>query len=929
VQLVYDSDLNSNVAVDDDGAIRQINPIEPQLSDQPTPRLAAIDYLNTIAPTLGVPTEQLAGAHQSLSYMDPQEQGAEYRVSAEKQLFDSTTVAFEQTYHNVPVWRAGITVVVQQNPNRVVSATNTSQPEVRAELPSEDVLERYRGLFRQATASAAVRLAEPNGQSPEPEGAAFVRGLIDTGRAGLDAGDEEPNGDVRLLRGRFYLYRYQAEERVARRVELPPGADTDVEQEPGYTLPLPPVPEQIEDGRYYLVSEVTFTYPTAEYGVLTWLALVEANTGVVVYLRALAAQVNGLVYRHDPVSVSGNAANTAAQTGGVLDTFRTSESLPNLNGPLGGTQFLAGTRASVSEVEAPPVLAPTNPNLVNFDYSARTNDFAAVNAYYHTDRFFSLVESLGFPLATYFDGTSFPIPIDHRGLGNAINAHCVGNGMGGIGHCCYALADATDTVNPIGIACDWRVHLHELGGHGVLYEHVNFANFGFSHSAGDSIAVIMNDPESIAPDRFLLAPFVSSIVRRHDRPVGSGWAWGGVNDVGSYSSEQILSTTMFRIYRSLGGDSSQLARRRFAARATTYLILRAIGTLTPATNPSTALLFANALLGVELLNWTSEGVFGGAYRKVIRWSFERQGLYQPAGAPTPVTTPGAPPAVDVYIDDGRAGHYQFQPVHWNTTTIWNRQSPDGLTGHQEPTLGATNYAYVKIKNRGTQQASNVVVHGYHCKPSAGLLWPNDLQPMTTASIAVGTLGPNDSEEKVVGPFEWTPIINAYGHDCLLMIVSTASDPSNVVNFTAGETVPEWRLVPNDNNIGQRNVYPVPGGGLKGLLAAFRHIGFWVGNPYRRTAVMEIQVRLPELLAKRGWTLTFPKVGAKRFKLEAQTQVEVALHLKAGEEFSRRDVEKARDRDIEITVLADGGVVGGMTYRLDPSIDWPHNDKRNR
>ena len=47
------------------------------------------------------------------------------------------------------------------------------------------------------------------------------------------------------------------------------------------------------------------------------------------------------------------------------------------------------------------------------------------------------------------------------------------------------LADLGDTTNPIGIACDYRVVLHELGGHGVLYNHVS-ANFKFSHSAGDS-----------------------------------------------------------------------------------------------------------------------------------------------------------------------------------------------------------------------------------------------------------------------------------------------------------------------------------------------------------------------------------------------------------------------------------------------------------
>ena len=37
----------------------------------------------------------------------------------------------------------------------------------------------------------------------------------------------------------------------------------------------------------------------------------------------------------------------------------------------------------------------------------------------------------------------------------------------------------------------------------------NSPNFGFSHSAGDSIAVILNDPETQAPDRFVSFPWVN------------------------------------------------------------------------------------------------------------------------------------------------------------------------------------------------------------------------------------------------------------------------------------------------------------------------------------------------------------------------------------------------------------------------------------
>ena len=109
----------------------------------------------------------------------------------------------------------------------------------------------------------------------------------------------------------------------------------------------------------------------------------------------------------------------------------------------------------------------------------------------HNDAFFRLVDGMGF--TAFFGGTTFPVPVDHRGrfgtaTGIKINASCSGNGTGGIANVDFELADLGDQTNPIGLATMRRVALHELGGHGILYDHVNFANFGFAHSAGDSFA---------------------------------------------------------------------------------------------------------------------------------------------------------------------------------------------------------------------------------------------------------------------------------------------------------------------------------------------------------------------------------------------------------------------------------------------------------
>ncbi len=192
-----------------------------------------------------------------------------------------------------------------------------------------------------------------------------------------------------------------------------------------------------------------------------------------------------------------------------------------------------------------------------------------------------------------------------------------------------------------------------------------------------------------------------------------------------------------------------------------------------------------ALLAADAGDWTSEGLAGGAYGKVIRWSFEKQGLFQATGAPTPVTTEGRPPAVDVYIDDGRHGEYQYQPVHWDNQNVWNRRYADNGTQHEDPWLNRANFAYVRVRNRGTATATGIVVKAYTTDPGAGLVWPTNWQAMTTAQLTAPDIPPGG--EITVGPFTWTPT-NA-DHECLLMIASATGDPSNVSAFGPGSRSP--------------------------------------------------------------------------------------------------------------------------------------------
>jgi hypothetical protein len=694
-------------------------------------------------------------------------------------------------------------------------------------------------------------------------------------------------------------------------------------------LPLPEVPATIKAGTHYAVTEVLFTLvPAKGKGKGTnWRVFLEVDTGAALYLRAFVSGAFANVFLQDPVTLTGDTTKTACSGDAVLDPLTATITVPRLTAA--NPQSLIGQYVQLEDVN-PPTIAP--PSVANppGDFTAQpsSNTFAATNAYYHVDFLYDLMQQFGFDVPTYHSGTTFPLPVDQADYGyGQINAYCAGNTTGtGTGHIGYGTVDSCSTTP--GMSADFRVTMHEFC-HNLLWNRVHSANFGFAHSAGDSIAAILSDPGSLAPDRFQTFPWVPVVAtdRRHDRDLASGWAWGGTNDVGGYNSEQILSTTHFRIYRSMGGDDSDVNVKTAAAHKVVYLLMKAIASLgpspiipTPTPNP-----WETALENSDTSIASFEGVPGGTAHKVIRWGFEKQGLFQPAGAPTPVTTPGAPPDVDVYIDDGRGGEYPYQPVFWENTDIWNRLAADGGTTHENPIVGVTNYGYVRIKNRGTQPATNVVVSGFHCKPSAGLTWPDDWQPMTTASINVpGTLASGGNT--VVGPFEWIP--SELGHECMMMSASADGDLSNIdpagaLPCATGPT-PDEQLARFDNNIGQRNVAPVAGGGgIAGLLASFVNRHFWTNNPYGKEVRIQLEAKLPAFLERRGWKVEFLSPGGGSFTLPARGSREIQIALKAGEAFTTADVVAAgKQTGIVVYAKIHGYIFGGITFQVDPKLEKP-------
>jgi zinc metalloprotease ZmpB len=910
--MTFDFDDNVQISKDERGNVQVLDHLQqpfvaPSVSPQSlsfdgsaspsNPAGLADQYLRQVASAYGIDQNMLSNAVSSNGFSAAAASSdGKLELVDEKEIMGTTTVSYQQTYEGLPVWKAGVSVTVQSDPLRVTASQSSVHKDINIASTSASL-----AASSSLTAVQLKKLLNITGANPK------------------------------ITSTRKLIYQYDPDRRIDPEVNTSSGGS--FESGPP-TLPLPELPPQIQAGEHYVVTEVLFSLAVEDVGPINWRAFIEEQTGAVLYLRALIACAAGQIFRSDPLTAGAGVAVTPNAGAAALNPFRSIVTLEGLTA--GNPQGLRGQFVRLVDSETPVVAAPTSANPpANFFFDAPSREFAAANAYHHCDGLFRLMQGMGFNLGSYFDGTAFPVPVDACAFNDVINARAPGNATGtGSGGFLFGLAGTPFPA--VSIAADVRVVLHEFG-HTILWDSVHSPNFGFAHSAGDSLAAILMDPESaLRADpvrRFHTFPWILPD-RQHGRDVATGWAWGGANDVGGYSSEQILSTTHFRIYRSLGGDSTDVVRRKMAARQAVYLIFRAIGSLatnpvTPTPNPGT---YATSLMNADIGTANFEGYRGGAFHKVIRWSFEKQGLFQAPGAPVPVKKPGAPPKVDVYINDGvdfagnqRNGEYMFQPVHWECKDIWNRLSatPGGGGGvHETPIVGRTNFAFVRVKNRGTQAATDVAVRGYSADPGAGLSWPGDWKPMLTPQLNMANIPAGG--EVIVGPFKWRPMV--VGHECMFMEASTAADRSNIDPATffpsANGPTPEWRVVPFDNNIGQRNVAPVAGGGgIRGLLSSFIGRKFKVRNPSEKSARYEIKAELPKLLAERGWrAILDQREMTLSFGLGPGASRNVMVELKPGGEFTADQVKQARGANIRLSVFADGNVIGGMTYELDPALD---------
>jgi len=761
-------EMSSRVEIhrDDEGRARSLNhpfqPFREAAHALPSnPRQVAESYLREVFPVFDLDAQVLDSLEEPAESLLRYDEGERLRLEREKRVGNVAVISYAQTIHGLKVLDAIVAVKVNAEDLAVIGSDNGFHYDARVQ--------------RIDLAAAPYR---PDRITPEI--LAQQLGVAPTG--------EEP-----ILNGTsLAIYQFFREGRIPHRE----GEDTGFEQPPP-TLPLPPLDAQFERGQHYIVTKVLFTFSLPRELGLDWTALVEPVSGAVLSLRPHTSGVNGSIFEIDPVT-QGCPACMGSTPAATLDLSRTSAPLQGLTPPFAGQpQALNGPFITLVDSPPPSYTPVTEPVGTDFTFTSTSHDFAAVNAYSHCDFLYRYVKGLGIDPATYFSHTKFPVPAAPVALDNAVNAQARGNTAGnGMGMYLFGIVQSGYTV---GIASALRVVLHEFG-HALLWDHVSSPNFGFAHSAGDSLAAIYADPTSQALDRGLTFPFVR-IGRRQDRTVAQGWAWFGPNYNTQYNGEQVLSSTLFRAYQSIGGGAAQLPRKLFASQYMFYLIVQGCGLLTATTTDP--VVYVNALQQADMSTSSFQGQTGGTAYKVIRWSFEQQGLFQAAGTPKPYTTPGQPPPTDVYIDGGRGGQYTYTADWWSNQDIWNRLAPDGGTTHQNPNANAVNFAYVRLKNRGTQSALRAKVKGYQGTMGSELNWPADWAAMTTPEVAAAGLIPSGGQV-VLGPFQWTPARS--GNGSMLMIATADGDQSIVENpVIQANVIPNWRLSPSDNNIGQRNV----------------------------------------------------------------------------------------------------------------------------
>jgi hypothetical protein len=588
------------------------------------------------------------------------------------------------------------------------------------------------------------------------------------------------------------------------------------------------------------------------------------------------AAVKPDLFRRDPPSKDGLAKLVEGRPNRAperLQPFLERVTLPRLN-KVGQKVVVSDGEVDVKRsrlVEPGADEGLTEEVLLNDCTHSSAKKFGALSAYLHASELFDRLRACGFLPAEYFRAAALPLVARYRapirpgpgGDGKTINAQVNYEPCGcdprsfqpksaNSVQVSFALADmkrSSSRRQPLSLAADARWNWHEFA-HVLQVAATGALELRFAHSVGDALAAIISDPSSElakhARMRGATFPWVY-LNRRHDRQVSQGWSWCGTHhrqarfptdgDIcrhKGYLSEQILSTSLFRLYRVLGGDSEakvnnqnriDIAARQAASDYTVYLILRAIWSLgaaseAPVETPSG---FVAALIDADIATMSGGpndplGTrVGGCAHKAVRWAFEAQGLYASSDWNDVVNAPGKPPAIDVYIDNGRPdaegpsprGGYMPVSLDWETATPprWHadrfiRVDPNGVDIH------------VDVSNRGQIPAVDATVKVWYAERTGAAKVAPDWNAKKGNGNAEWTPAPGPNVQSAVNPAATVPfgpftLPSATKRYWVLAAVSATGDLANTDPATglpcASVVTPVVDLVAGDNNLGLINV----------------------------------------------------------------------------------------------------------------------------
>lgn len=583
-----------------------------------------------------------------------------------------------------------------------------------------------------------------------------------------------------------------------------------------------------------------------------WRLIIDAHTGEILEKVDLIKELpdgTGYVFDPNPVVTANNNTYrqpTATVAGGcgyagtalaTIDAQRVTRTLKDLK-LSGGVHSLDGPYAKIVNISSPASTIPTEATANNFKYSSSDERLGAVNLYYHIDTIQRYIQTLGITTANNRQTQADPAvngfsayysPANkslHMGISRPCHPDKSQEGDAIVHEYGHAIQDnqvpGWGGTNPTTL----RQESGAMGeGFGDILACVFFANFGnqFQRETFEDWAYVENGAAGL---------------RRVNgtKVYPTNWATE-VHDDG-----EIWSAALWNIYRTIGGDSMNLADRQ-AARDVLLktVILSHHRLLATASMPdgAEAVMDENAALDD----------YRGRHLIQMLNSFHDRGLLRSnAGVDLYIRDDVSDPGVDAFTG----------PVFWDSPDLWIRNSDDNGITHQGPEFGQDNWFYARVRNRGSQTARAFVVT-FNVKPWAGtqFVYPGDWIPYMSATVGYNLAPGSSAVVKAKWPAALVPSVGT--HACWLASV-----------YTPVDLTPAGRHVWEHNNLAQKNltiVDLVPGDATV--------INFQVGSHFSlERERFRIEVRRPQEWSSLPVSIVHPNTEMMKKLLSSAEEIQI-------------------------------------------------------